>query len=281
MPSRFPLVIVGVILSMLHQSSLGSLFLIVPSKLHPLWYSPLLPVFFFISAMGLGCAMTIFESFLSFRAFRKRLELDLLADLGKVLLVTLSVYLVLRLQDLAGRNALSYIFQPSYESRMFLAEILLGVIGPIAMLLSSRVRHSQVGLFVASVMAVLGFIMNRVNVSITGLEASAGRSYFPSWTELSVTVMIVALGFLFFGLAVKFLPVFPSEQKSGEASQDVPAEAIPSLIPEPLMAGSGRVLILGATVMIGSVVLGYGGLQYRGVSLRCRGWRPLIARSTS
>jgi len=85
-----PLVIVGVLLSMLHQSSLGSLYLIAPHRMHPLWYSPLLPVFFFISAVCLGCSMTIFESFLSYRAFRKRLEIDILSDLGKVTLVASS-----------------------------------------------------------------------------------------------------------------------------------------------------------------------------------------------
>lgn len=99
-----PLVILGVILSFLHQSSLGSLFLIVPHRLHPLWYSPLLPVFFFVSALALGCAMTIFESFLSFRAFGKRLELHLLTDLGKVIVGVLALYLTLRLQDLAGEE---------------------------------------------------------------------------------------------------------------------------------------------------------------------------------
>ncbi|HWU38159.1 MAG TPA: NrfD/PsrC family molybdoenzyme membrane anchor subunit, partial [Candidatus Acidoferrum sp.] len=95
-----PLVIVGVILSTLHQSSLGSLYLIVPGKLHPLWYSPLLPVFFFISAICVGLAMTIFESYLSAKAFGKQLELPLLISLGRVLVVGLAVYGVLRFQDL-------------------------------------------------------------------------------------------------------------------------------------------------------------------------------------
>ena len=78
-----PLVIVGVLLSTMHQSSLGTLYLIVPHKLHPLWYSPLLPVFFFISAIALGCAMTIFESYLSLRAFRKGIEFELLNKIGQ------------------------------------------------------------------------------------------------------------------------------------------------------------------------------------------------------
>ena len=262
-----PVVIIGVILSMLHQSSLGSLYLIVPAKLHALWYSPLLPVFFFISAIALGCAMTIFESFLSYRAFGKRLELGLLSELGKVIVVVLSVYFVLKLQDLAGRNVIGLIIQPSYEGRMFLAEVLLGIVGPIVLLLFPKARGSHAGLFTAAVMVVLGFVMNRLNVSITGMEASAGRSYIPSWSELSVTFMIVATGFLLFGLAVKFLPVFPSQTKMPELSSRSP-ELIPTLIPDPLVSGSRLVLGIGATFLICAVFLGYDGLKHRSVSIQ-------------
>ncbi|MGB7621090.1 MAG: NrfD/PsrC family molybdoenzyme membrane anchor subunit, partial [Terriglobia bacterium] len=91
-----PLVILGVILSTLHQSSLGSLYLIRPNKLHPLWYSPILPIFFFVSAVAVGLCMTIVESYLSNRAFKKKLEMDLLADLGKIAVVVLAVLLVLK-----------------------------------------------------------------------------------------------------------------------------------------------------------------------------------------
>ncbi|HSE38089.1 MAG TPA: Ni/Fe-hydrogenase cytochrome b subunit, partial [Blastocatellia bacterium] len=206
-----PLVILGVILSTLHQSSLGSLYLIVPHKLHALWYSPLLPVFFFVSAIALGCAMTIFESFLSLRVFRKSLELNLLSQLGKVIVVTLGVYFVLRIQDLSGRGVIGLAFEPTYEGRMFLAEILLGVIAPIILLTIPRIRTNELGLFVSALMVVLGFIMNRLNVSITGIESASGTRYFPNWTELSVTSMIVAAGFVLFGLAVRYLTVFPQE----------------------------------------------------------------------
>ena len=141
-----PLVMLGVILSTLHQSSLGSLYLIVPHKLHPLWYSPLLPLFFFVSAIGLGCAMTIVESFLSYRAFRKRLEIDLLSDLAKVIVVTLSVYLILRIQDVMGRGVLKQAFEATYEGRMFLAEVLLGIIAPVVLLIIPRIRRSHFSL---------------------------------------------------------------------------------------------------------------------------------------
>ncbi|GBC80962.1 putative Ni/Fe-hydrogenase 2 b-type cytochrome subunit [bacterium HR10] len=252
-----PLVILGVILSTLHQSSLGSLYLIVPEKLHPLWYSPLLPVFFFISAIALGCAMTIFESFLSYRAFRKRLEIDLLTDLGKVIVVALAVYLVLKVQDLVGRGALAHVLEPTYEARMFLAEMMLGVIGPMLLLSVRRVRTDHFGLFVSALLVVLGFIMNRLNVSITGMEASSGVSYFPSWTELSVTFMIVALGFALFGLAVKYLPVFP------EMEREVAVPPAVAVLRRPWIGTTPLILILGGIVFFGALGVAYSGLSYR------------------
>ena len=91
-----PLMILGVLLSTLHQSSLGTLFLIVPEKLYPLWYSPILPLLFYISAIAVGLAMTIFESWHSSRAFGRALELPLLASMGRVLAVICSVYLWVR-----------------------------------------------------------------------------------------------------------------------------------------------------------------------------------------
>src|SRR6201993_4418932 len=87
-----PFVIFGVILSTLHQSSLGTVYLIMPNKLHPFWYTPLLPVFFFLSAICVGLAMTIFESSMSAKYFHKQLELPILQELGRVLIVALTVY---------------------------------------------------------------------------------------------------------------------------------------------------------------------------------------------
>jgi Ni/Fe-hydrogenase subunit HybB-like protein len=204
-----PLVILGVLLSTLHQSSLGSLYLIVPEKLHPLWYSPLLPVFFFISAICVGLAMTIFESYMSAKAFGKQLELPLLISLGRVLVVGLAVYGVLRFQDLYHRGALQYLRHPGYEANLFLVEVVLGLFLPIALLMNRRIRETSGGLYLASVLTLLGFITNRLNVSITGMETSAGMHYIPKWTEVAVTGSIIATGFAIFGLAVKYLPIFP------------------------------------------------------------------------
>jgi Ni/Fe-hydrogenase subunit HybB-like protein len=204
-----PLVVLGVLLSTLHQSSLGSLYLIVPSKLYPLWYSPMLPVLFYVSAIGAGLGMIIVESWLSGRAFGRELEMDLLEPLGRAMVVMLGIFGVLRVQSLLGEGALGLAFQPTYEGRMFLAEFGLGVLLPIALLLWPRIRNSQTGLVAGGTLAVLGFILHRLNVSVTGLEGASGTHYVPSWMEVTVSVGLVAMGFAAFALAVRYLPVFP------------------------------------------------------------------------
>ncbi|HMD85575.1 MAG TPA: Ni/Fe-hydrogenase cytochrome b subunit [Terriglobia bacterium] len=213
-----PLVIVGVLLSTLHQSSLGSLFLIVPSKLHPYWYSPLLPVFFFISAVGVGMAMVIFESNLSSRAFGREIEMPLLEVLGRAMAVVLAIYGVLKFQDLWGRGALSHLREPSTETVLFLLEITLGLLIPLPLLLFRKVREDRDGLFGVAVLVITGFLLNRLNVSITGLETSSGVHYFPRWTEVAVTLSIVGVGFLLFSLAVRYLNVM--EPVSGHRARD-------------------------------------------------------------
>jgi Ni/Fe-hydrogenase subunit HybB-like protein len=205
-----PLVILGVILSTLHQSSLGSLYLIVPEKLYPLWYTPLLPWFFFISALCAGMAMTIFESWQSSKAFGKHLELPLLGSMGRVLAVSLAVYLTMRFLDLLHRGALPLILLARTETYLFLLEIALFV-APMVLLFRRRVSKSASALYGCSLMVLFGFVANRLNVSVTGIEATAGISYFPKWTEISVTLMIVALGFAIFRFAAKNLPILSEE----------------------------------------------------------------------
>jgi len=207
-----PLVILGVILSTLHQSSLGTVYLIMPEKLHPFWYSPLLPVFFFISAIAVGLAMTIFESSMSSKHFGRQLELPILQELGRVLVVVLCVYGILRFEDLLHRGVLKLMLHPAYEMYLFWVEIALSLIAPLLLLSQKKVRSTAQGLYLAAVLVVLGFITNRLNVSITGQESSAGMHYMPKWTEIAVSGAIIAVGFALFGLATKYLPIFPEEQ---------------------------------------------------------------------
>lgn len=208
-----PLVILGVILSSLHQSSLGSLFLIVPEKVYPLWYSSSLPYLFFLTAVAVGPAMVTIESFLSFRAFKREIEVPILSQLAKVSGVALAVYLVLKVQDIMAYQLMPYLLMFNTESMLYLSEILLGVAVPITLISIRRIRQTRTGLFAISLLVVLGFIMNRMNLSVTALERYSGMNYFPSWMEISVTLMVIAIGFAAFRLAVKHLPIFVHEDE--------------------------------------------------------------------
>jgi Ni/Fe-hydrogenase subunit HybB-like protein len=204
-----PLFILGVVLSTLHQSSLGSLYLIVPGKLHPLWYTPMLPVLFWVSAITIGLAMTIFESTMSARHFPGHsLQPRIIQGLGRIMTVFLIVYGVIRIQNIISRDALQYALQPTYEATMFWAEVALGFAIPIALLMFRQIRESPVRLYIVSILVICGFLLNRLNVAVTGMEGSAGVRYIPKWSEVSITLSIVAVGILLFTLAVKYLPIF-------------------------------------------------------------------------
>ncbi|MDQ7850358.1 MAG: Ni/Fe-hydrogenase cytochrome b subunit [Armatimonadota bacterium] len=206
-----PLVVAGVILSMLHQSSLGTLFLIVPGKLHPLWYTPLLPVFFFVSALAVGPAMVLVESFLSSRALKRELELPLLRDLARISFVILSIYLGLKVTDLTARGAWTHALTPSVEGRLFAAELLLGVVIPLVLLATNggpgASRH-----VLAATLVVLGVLLNRLNVAITGMLAGSHATYVPAWTEVVVTLGITSAGILAYLWVAEHLPVFPQRK---------------------------------------------------------------------
>jgi Ni/Fe-hydrogenase subunit HybB-like protein len=220
-----PLVIVGVLLSTLHQSSLGTMYLIVPGKLHTLWYTNLLPVLFFVSAVGVGLAMVIVESRLSARAFNRKLELPLLSEVGRVLVAVLWIYGALRVFDLASRGALGEAFTFSYESVMFQIEFLAGVLAPMVLLAFPKVRASGAALYGAALLVVLGFITHRLNVSITGLEGAQGGHYVPAWSEVLLTLMLVACGFAAFAMGVRFFNIYPKEKETA------PRDAIPARRP--------------------------------------------------
>jgi len=226
------LIILGILLSTLHQSSLGSLYLIMPSKLHPFWYTPALPFLFFGSAIAVGLAMTIFESTQSAKAFGRHLELPVLVELGGALLVALWVNALLRFEDYFHRGLLGQIVKPSYEAYFLWLELALTFVIPITMLSFKKVRLSPGGLYLASVCTVLGFITNRLNIALIGFETYVGHHYVPKWTEFCVTLMIVAAGFFLFGLAVKYLPIFPDVRvpvKERVQTESVPVVATPVL----------------------------------------------------
>jgi Ni/Fe-hydrogenase subunit HybB-like protein len=223
-----PFVILGVVLSTLHQSSLGSLLLIQPAKLHPLWWTPILPIEFFISAISIGLSMIILESSLSSRYFKRGLETHLLEKLAKAIPVVLVVYALVKFGELAIAGDLGYLFTSGGLSILFWAEIVISIVIPMTMFSFKRVRQNANGLLIGAVITLLGMIFNRFNVSwlavkhpdpLTYLPTFMSNvKYFPTLTEVSVSVGIFAFGILAFGLAAKYLPVFEDEHHETPAT---------------------------------------------------------------
>ena len=224
-----PLVIAGVLLSTLHQSSLGSLFLIVPGKLHPLWYTPMLPVLFFISAITVGLAMVTAEATLAARAFGHHVEVRLLTDLGRTSAVVLSLYLGVKAADLVARGALGLAFAGGIESVMFLVEVVGGIITPLVLLAIPGAARSRAGLAASAWLVVGGVILNRLNVAVTGMLTGSGVRYVPAWTEILITAAIVSGGVLTYIYIVEHLPVF---SPAGETAASAPAD-VRALQPAP------------------------------------------------
>ncbi len=197
---RLPLVILGIGLSTLHQSSLGSLFLIMPYRLSPLWYSPILPILFLISAIALGLAMVMFESHVTAYLYRRKPESEILASLGRACFWVLAVYVTVRFGDLFLRHRASQLIAPGWRTGLFWAEISLMALVPMALFAIRRVRESRAGQWTAASLVVFGVVFNRIDVGGLAHLRPEGAFYLPSWTEVSISVGIVAaavLGFLF------------------------------------------------------------------------------------
>ena len=213
-----PAVIIGVILSTLHQSSLGSLFLIVPGKLHAIWYTPMLPVFFFVSAVCVGLAVLILLARITGKAFGAPISMPLVTGLARVLVAGLWVYGVTRIFDLWVRGALSAAFDFSYESRMFLLEIALLVLVPGVLLATRKAMYNLRTLQVGAVFVVLGFIANRLNVSIVGFEWFQGGHYTPAFSEVVISLSLPAMALGAYVWIAKYLAIFPARSAAPVAS---------------------------------------------------------------
>lgn len=206
--SLFWLIIAGVVLSCLHQSSLGNLMVIAPSKVHPLWWTPILALLFLLSAIAVGLPMVIFESLYASWALRLAPEMPVLSRLAKYIPPVLGLYLAFKIGDMLIRGSYVHLTEASTQSLMFIIELILGVITPLAMLLSPRIRRSPRWLLVAALLVVVGVVINRVNVFLIAYHPPyATQTYFPSIAEFAVTIGLVSLLIFLYRVAVTYLPV--------------------------------------------------------------------------
>ena len=214
-----PIMIFGILLSTMHQSSLGSLFLIIPEKMHPLWYSPVLPIYFYVSAIGAGFSMVIFESYFSARAFNRGLQLNLLSKIGLFSAWFIVITVIVRFSSIILQGNASYLFEKSQEGALFWLEMLVGAVLPLTIYFQKKLRQSRKWLYIASVLVICGAGLNRINVSITSLYRFTHINYFPSFHEVSIMMLIIVSAMFAFRTAVKYLPVYDHVEHDADNSE--------------------------------------------------------------
>ena len=203
-------VIAGVVLSFGHQSSLGTMMLIAPYKLNPLWYTPVSPLLFLTSAVSVGIPMVIFEGTLAAKFFGHEPETELLAGIAKYIPYFLGTYLLIRIADLAYRGVLARAFDGSLQGYSFLLEFALFAV-PYFLLKRRSVRRHPTKLFLCSLSVILAVVLNRFNVFIIGMNMPGRYSYFPSVGEVAVTFAFLAFGVLLYKIGVNYLPILEAQ----------------------------------------------------------------------
>jgi Ni/Fe-hydrogenase subunit HybB-like protein len=197
-----------VVLSCMHQSSLGSLMLIAPTKLHPLWYTPILPLLFLTSAIAVGYPMVVFEATLATTSMKLDSEMHVLTPLTRITIFLLGLYLALKVGDMVVRRTYVYLFDGTGQTNAFIIEVLFGVIVPWLMLLSPKLRRSRRALFTACSLIVGGVLINRINVFVVGYRPPISEAnYFPAIGEILVTVGLIAALMFIYRFIVTYLPV--------------------------------------------------------------------------
>ena len=218
-PVPIMLAIAAVTLSTMHQSSLGSLFLLMPDKLDAAWWSPVMPVAFFLSSIAAGLGLMVLVEMWIAKVFHRALRVAQLAALGQATFVALLVYAVFRLGDVALRGQLGH----ALSKPLFLAEVVLGMVVPLALLATDGLRRRTGLLALASALATGGIVLNRMTTVVFGMALKGTapltrpQAYFPSLAEWGVSIGLIAATIFLFGLAVRHLPVLPEEEKGGAA----------------------------------------------------------------
>jgi len=202
-------VLAGVLLSSMHQSYLGGLYLIARGKVHPLWYSQYMHAMFYLSAIPAGLALTIMAIYLCMRSLNVRIDPTILSDCGRMVQMLLIVYAFFKVLDLISNQALGYAFQRTVEAGYFWLEMALFLILPITLLSFESVRNNLEKLYWTCAVVVGGFMVDRLNVSINSLQTAMGTHYVPKWSEFASTILVVAAGVLAFRYAVIYLDVLP------------------------------------------------------------------------
>lgn len=207
-------IIAGVMLSFMHQSSLGSLMLIAPSKLNSLWWTPILPVLFLMSAIMVGFPMVIFESIFASKSFGLKPEMELLTPLSRFIPWFIGAYAAVKFGDLFMRwDQLDFLAHPT-DTASLIVEIGIGLLVPFVMLLQKSVRRSPFWLFIAVTAVIFGVLLNRINVFVVGFHPYFAKTpYFPAIGEIAVTVGLVSTIILLYRFFAYYFPVLEGRKE--------------------------------------------------------------------
>ena len=206
----FFVIALGTVLPMMHQSSLGTLLVVLGGQIHPLWQTPMLPLLYLLTAITMGYAVVLFESCLASSAYRRKIEMHMLTPLAKVMLGLLVAFLIVRMGDLLVRGALPQAFVPSITALAFWLETAC-FIAPLLLIGAETNRRNPARLFLAGVLLMLGGALMRLNGYLIGYETGDGFSYFPTLTEVLVTVGVFAINVLGYIIITRRFPVLPRE----------------------------------------------------------------------
>ncbi len=284
------IVIIGISLSTLHHSSLGSLFLITPYRLHQLWYSSLLPIFFFISAAGCGIMFLILVKILYAKFYnpvsvwgdhtngkaklscsidkddsiRVKIiygkDISMLSSLSIIAASLLSLYLVLKIYDLFRLNLIGVLLAGTWESWLYVLELLLTAVVPVLLIIINKSRRSPYGLGTAAFLASFGLALNRVDVGIFGYFRDAGAVYFPSLAEWSLSIGVIAAAALVFIFVSENFSIFDEQWKENKISKGIFKAAFDSMSrvwQTALQSGLSRISLIGVFIIPAAFVLMY------------------------
>ncbi|HEX8908578.1 MAG TPA: 4Fe-4S dicluster domain-containing protein [Anaeromyxobacteraceae bacterium] len=216
-PQPVMLAIAAVTFSTMHQSSLGSLFLLMPDKLARPWWSPVMPVSFFLSSIAAGVALVILVEMWIAKAWNRELRTAQLAALGEVAFWSLLIFEVFRLGDLAFRGQLGGAFSGP-KAGLFAAELVLGGLLPLVLLATEKARRRPKLLALGAALSCGGVVLNRVDVVMFAMDLKGimptyePSSYSPSVFEWGVSVGLIAATVFLFGLGARLMPVLPKEE---------------------------------------------------------------------
>ena len=225
-----PIMLLGVTLSHLHQSSLGTLMTLLPHKVNALWWSDNLPLLYLFSAMMAGPAMAILEHLAAARWLGFTPRMDLLAGLARIEAWLVGLFLAFQMGDLFYRGAVDVAFTSSWFAVSFWIEVGFGLLLPFVLLLMPEVRASRKGLATASSLIIAGVLLHRLNVAVIGLRVRHWETYVPSIGEVTITLGITAAALFVFGWLIRILPIheeMPAPQKTRRLAAQ-PAAALHS-----------------------------------------------------